>query len=154
MASVDVLGVKGGDICDCDCDRMDCVPREDDWRLCPNRLTRDRFGDLCMFNGATTALECLSMTSWSVMYSAMSKDNMDDGGFGRRGGLPQTSAIWASQFRQYASRASSTPANPKRGTGCRWVTIGANQGEWSLGTWLSWCWYVDVVLCVCYYYCV
>lgn len=79
MASLDILGVKGGDICDCECDRVECVPFEDDWRVCPNMLTRDLLGDFCMFNGATTALECLSMTSCSNMYSAMAKVNNNNG---------------------------------------------------------------------------
>jgi hypothetical protein len=32
---------------------------------------RDRFGDFCMFNGATTALACLSISSCSNIHSAM-----------------------------------------------------------------------------------
>jgi hypothetical protein len=70
MASVDVFGVNGGDICDCDCDLMEGAPLED-WRLCPKIAARDLFGDFCMFNGATTALECLSISSRSNAQSAM-----------------------------------------------------------------------------------
>jgi hypothetical protein len=33
MTSLDVLGVNGGEGCDCDCDLMERDPRED-WRLC------------------------------------------------------------------------------------------------------------------------
>lgn len=31
MASVEVLGVSGGDMCDCE--RLECVPLDDDWRV-------------------------------------------------------------------------------------------------------------------------
>jgi hypothetical protein len=79
MISLDVLGVNGGDIWDCDCDLTDREPRED-WRLCSKTATRDRFGDFWMFNGATTALECLSMPSCSNCHSAMVMINKTDGG--------------------------------------------------------------------------
>jgi hypothetical protein len=69
MASVDVLGVNGGDICDCDLSEW--VPLEEDWRLCAKMPARDRFGDFCMFNGATTALACLSISSCSNIQSAI-----------------------------------------------------------------------------------
>jgi hypothetical protein len=41
---------------------------------------RDFFGDLCMFNGATTALECLSIDSRSRVQSAMFEATNGDGG--------------------------------------------------------------------------
>jgi hypothetical protein len=69
IASCDVFGVNGGDIWDCDCDLIDWA--RDDWRLCAKIPARDFFGDLLMFNGATTALECLSIESCSRVQSAM-----------------------------------------------------------------------------------
>jgi hypothetical protein len=73
IASCDVLGVNGGEIWDwdwdCDRDLMDWA--RDDWRLCPKIPARGFFGDLLMFNGATTALECLSIESCSRVQSAM-----------------------------------------------------------------------------------
>jgi hypothetical protein len=70
MTSFDVLGVNGGDICDCECDLVDRDARED-WRLCPKMPTLDLLGDFEMFNGATNALECLSISSCSNAQSAM-----------------------------------------------------------------------------------
>lgn len=43
MASLDVFGVRGGDICDCD--RLECVPLDEDWRLWPKARERDLPGD-------------------------------------------------------------------------------------------------------------
>jgi hypothetical protein len=63
MVEVEVFGVSGGDICNCDL--VDCVPLDDDWRVCPYTPTRDRdlFGDLFMFKGATNALDRFSSSS-------------------------------------------------------------------------------------------
>jgi len=77
MTSLEVFGVNGGDIWDCDCDVTERAPLED-WRLWAKMPTRDLFGDFWMFKGATRALECLSIPSCLKVQSAMV-------GGGRRG---------------------------------------------------------------------
>lgn len=66
--SLDERGVKGGDICDCEC-ALEDERRES---LCSRLL--DRFGDLCMFKGATKALACLSESSLSSEKSDIAVD--------------------------------------------------------------------------------
>jgi hypothetical protein len=83
MTSLEVLGVNGGDGWDWECDRTERDPRED-WRLCSNRPARDRLGDFCMFNGATNALECLSISSCSNAQSAMMASKRRAGSVGGR----------------------------------------------------------------------
>jgi hypothetical protein len=81
MASLEVLGVNGGDGWDWECDRTERDPRED-WRLCWNRPALDLLGDFCMFNGATNALECLSISSESNAQSAMVASKQTAGSVG------------------------------------------------------------------------
>ena len=59
------MGVNGGDICDCDCDRIESA--REDWRLWPKMLVRDFLGDLEMLRGATISLEYLSTSSESMV---------------------------------------------------------------------------------------
>lgn len=66
MESPVVVGVKGGDICDCDCDRIERA-RDEDRRLWLCTLVRDFFGDLEMLRGATMSLEYLSTSSESAV---------------------------------------------------------------------------------------
>jgi hypothetical protein len=73
----DVVGVKGGDICECDNEWIEMAPLEEARRVWPKAAGCDSRCDLWMLRGATTALAWAS-SFCSRLYSDMFSIVQDD----------------------------------------------------------------------------
>lgn len=69
-----------------ECDVVDWPPLDEDCREWDGALVRERLGDLWMFKGATSALECLCISLGSVTKSAMVGCRESRKGLGWAGG--------------------------------------------------------------------